>query len=92
MTIEPSQDEIQTLQERAKEYYLTVKSEIESYQREDKTLIIGLDPKAKRFWVGETESEVLQKKANESNANLIYFIKLPSKSEGFSTKFLMSAV
>jgi len=92
MTTEHLEEEIQTLQERAKEYYLEIRLEIESYQREDKTLIIGLDPKVKKFWIGETESEVLQKKASENNTNLVYFMKLTSKSEGLSTKFLMSNV
>lgn len=80
--VNQSQEELQTLAERAKEYYQTVKSEIESHQREDKVLIVGLDPKAKGYWVGETESEVIEKKEKEGNKNLILFIKLPSKKNG----------
>jgi len=92
MTINPQEEELQTLQERAKEYYSTVKTDIEAQRQENKTLIVGLDPKEKRYWIGETESEVVQKKENEGNKNLIYFIKLSAKESDSREKLLMSSV
>jgi lysyl-tRNA synthetase class I len=89
--IDPQQEEIQTLVERAKEYYKTVESEILSFQREDKVLIVGLDPKEKKYWIGETESEVIGKKEKDGNKNLIYFIKLPTRSNS-KEKFLVASL
>lgn len=80
MIDEFQQEELQTLAERAKEYYKMVESEISSFRREDRTLIVGLDPKEKKYWIGETESEVVGKKERDGNKNLIYFIKLPAKT------------
>lgn len=91
MIDEFQQQELQTLAERAKEYYKTVGSEIASFQREDRTLIVGLEPKEKRYWIGETESEVIEKKEKDGNKNLIYFIKLPAKS-GIKGKFLVASL
>lgn len=92
MTINPQQEELQTLQERAKEYYSTVKVAIEAQRQENKTLIVGLDPKGKRYWIGETESEVIQKKEDESNKNLVYFIKLSAKQNDSKDEFLISSI
>jgi 23S rRNA pseudoU1915 N3-methylase RlmH len=69
------QPEIESLSVRAKEYYKEVEQKILAY-RKDKEQIVGLDPKAKRFWVGETESGILEQKHKEGNQNLVYFIKL----------------
>ena len=92
MISNPQQEELQTLQERAKEYYAIVKADIEAQRQEDKTLIVGLDPREKRYWIGETESEVVQKKENEGNKNLVYFIMLPAKKNDLKDKLLMSSV
>ncbi len=92
MTTNSQQEELQTLQERAKEYYSTIKADIEAQRQENKTLIVGLDPKGKRYWIGETESEVIQKKESEGNKNLVYFIKLSAKENGLKDKLLMSSV
>ena len=92
MISNPQQEELQTLQERAKEYYAIVKADIEAQRQEDKTLIVGLDPREKRYWIGETESEVVQKKENKGNKNLVYFIMLPAKKNDLKDKLLMSSV
>ena len=70
------QDDIQTLADRAKEYYKSIERNIDNLRTEESDLIVGLDPKAKRYWVGKTESSILEQRARENNRNLIYFIKL----------------
>lgn len=70
------QDEIQDLAIRAKEYYKEVETQILAYRSEDKDLFVGLDPKGRVFWVGETESSILEQRHRAENNNLVYFIKL----------------
>ncbi len=73
------QEEIQDLAIRAKEYYKEVEKIILSFRKDDRDLIIGLDPKGKKYWIGETESSILEQKQREQNNNLVYFIKLTAK-------------
>ena len=87
----PQQEELQTLEERAKAYYATIKLDLESHQREDRVLIVALDPKEKRYWIGETESDAIQKKENEGNKNIVYFVHLPIKKNGLADNFLMAS-
>ena len=80
MTIHQDEQEIQTLAERAKSYFKSIEREVDSLRMEDSDLIVGLDPKAKRYWVGKTESSILEQREREGNKNLIYFIKLLPRS------------
>ncbi|MGB2762433.1 MAG: hypothetical protein WBC21_02730 [Minisyncoccales bacterium] len=90
MINESKQEELHTLAERAKKYYRIVEDEISSFQREDRVLIVGLDPKEKKYWIGETESEVIGKQTKDGNKNLIYFIKLPAKNNSKSKLLVAS--
>lgn len=79
MIDEPQHNELQTLAERAKNYFEEIKSDIYAVQKDNETLIIGLEPKERRYWIGKTESEVIEAQAKDNNKNLIYFIKIPAR-------------
>lgn len=82
------QGDIQTLGERAKIYLNEVKSEIESQRPDNGEVIVGLDPVARVFWIGKTESSILEQRQESKNTNLIYLIKLPAKLPTTSEKLL----
>ncbi|MDD5291322.1 MAG: hypothetical protein PHZ04_04405 [Patescibacteria group bacterium] len=67
---------ITTLADRAKKYYLEIESSLEKYRDEKEDVIVGLDPEGRKYWVGKTESSILEQRNKEGNTNLIYFIKL----------------
>ena len=80
-----NQQEITSLAIRAKDFYKEVEKEIMekvlSLGKIDSTLIIGLDPKGKRYWIGETESSILEQRKAEGNENLVYFTRYPLPTE-----------
>lgn len=73
------QGDIQTLAERARAYLQEVKLEIEEKRTDDGEVIVGLDPVGRTFWIGKTESSILEQRQVSGNNNLIYLIKLPAK-------------
>lgn len=85
------QDEIQNLAVRAKEYYKEIERDILSYQQNDRDLILGLDPKGKRYWIGETESSILEQRNKEGNNNLVYFMKIPARQSQSDNKFIATS-
>ena len=89
MTNSP-QEEIKDLGARAKEFYKEIESEILSLRQANHVLIIGLDPKDRRYWVGETESSILEQKEKEDNKNLVYFMKLSPSENDVPTKLFIA--
>lgn len=73
------QGDIQTLGARAKVYLNEVRSEIESKRSDDGEVIVGLDPTARVYWIGKTESSILEQRQASGINNLIYLIKLPAR-------------
>ena len=73
------QGDIQTLADRAKAYLQEVRPEIESRRTDGGEVIVGLDPLGRTFWVGKTESSILEQRQASGNNNLIYLIKLPAR-------------
>lgn len=87
MNFDPNND-IQTLAEKAKKYLSEIENELEKYRQDDIDMIVGLDPEGKKYWVGKTESSILEQRKNEGNTNLVYFIKLQKKVK--SEKLMMA--
>lgn len=83
-----TQQDIQTLADRAKVYLQEVKSEIELKRTDEGEVIVGLDPEARIFWIGKTESSILEQREASGNKNLIYLIKLPAKTPVVPEKLL----
>lgn len=79
----------QTLVERAKQYLSEIKDELEQYRADDIDTIVGLDPESRTYWVGRTESSILEQRAAAKNTNLVYFIKLTPRQPR-SEKLVMS--
>jgi hypothetical protein len=73
------QGDIQTLGERAKAYLNQVRSEIESNRPDNGEVIVGLDPVARLYWIGKTESSILEQRQASGTNNLIYLVKLPAR-------------
>lgn len=82
------QGDIQTLGERAKIYLNEVKSEIESQRPDNGEVIVGLDPVARVFWIGKTESSILEQRQASGINNLIYLVKLPARITNPAEKLL----
>ena len=73
------QGDIQTLGERAMAYLNEVRLEIESKRIDNGEVIVGLDPVARVYWIGKTESSILEQRQASGKNNLIYLVKLPSR-------------
>ncbi len=78
MNFNPSGD-IQTLAEKANRFLKDIATELEQYRQNDTDIIVGLDPDGRKYWVGKTESSILEQRARAGNTNLVYFIKLEKR-------------